>query len=118
MGDIVFGLVMNENGIKPDLRECPADILITFFEESSESASIQIAADLRDAGYRVEWYPEPVRLQRQLKYADRNKIPLAVIIGPDEMESGQVSLKNMVSGEQETLARSDLLTRIKAQLAD
>ena len=117
MGDIVLGLVLDENGIKPALRECPADILITSFEESSERASMQMAADLREAGYRVEWYPEPVRLQRQLKYADRNKISLAVILGPDEMESGQVSLKNMVSGEQETFPRSDLLSRIKTQLA-
>jgi len=118
MGDVVFGLVLDENGIKPDLRVSPADILITTFEESSESFSIQTAKELRDAGYRVEWYPEPVRLQRQIKYADRNEIPLAVIMGPDEMEAGKVSLKNMVSGEQETFPRSDLLSRIKAQLAD
>lgn len=117
MGDVVFGLVLDENGIKPDLRVCPTDILITTFEEGSESASIQLATELRKAGYRVEWYPEPVRLQRQLRYADRNKILLAIIVGPDEMETGKVSLKNMVSGEQDTFARSDLLSRIKAQLA-
>jgi histidyl-tRNA synthetase len=116
MGDIVFGLVLEENGIKPDLRVSPADILITTFEESSESLSIQIAKELRDAGYRVEWYPQPVRLQRQLKYADRNEIPLVVIIGPDEMESGKVSLKDMASGEQETFARSDLQSRVKNRL--
>jgi histidyl-tRNA synthetase len=117
MGDVVFGLVLDENGIKPDLRESPADILITTFEDGSESDSIQIATMLREAGFRVEWYPEPVRLQRQLKYADRNEIPLVVIIGPDELNSGKVSLKDMASGEQETFARSDLLARIKAQLA-
>ena len=117
MGDIVFKLVLDENGIKPDLRVSPADILITTFEESSESLSIQIATELRDAGYRVEWYPEPVRLQRQLKYANRNEIPLVLIIGPDEMEAGKVSLKNMVSGEQEIFSRSDLQSRIKAQLS-
>ncbi|TET39432.1 MAG: histidine--tRNA ligase [Anaerolineales bacterium] len=117
MGDVVFGLVLDENGIAPDLRVCPADILITTFEESSKSISIQIATELREAGYRVEWYPEPVRLQRQLKYADRNEIPLVVIIGPDEMESDKVSLKDMVSGEQKTFSRSDLLSRIKNQLS-
>jgi histidyl-tRNA synthetase len=117
MGDVVFGLVLDENGIAPDLRVCPADILITTFEESSKSISIQIATELREAGYRVEWYPEPVRLQRQLKYADRNEIPLVVIIGPDEMESDKVSLKDMVSGEQNTFSRSDLLSRIKTQLS-
>ena len=117
MGDVVFGLVLDENGINPDLRVSPADILITTFEESSKSISIQIATELREAGYRVEWYPEPVRLQRQLKYADRNEIPLVVIIGPDEMESDKVSLKDMVSGEQNTFSRSDLLSRIKNQLS-
>jgi histidyl-tRNA synthetase len=91
--------------------------LITTFEEGGESASIQIAAELRGAGYRVEWYPQPARLQRQLKYADRNEIPLVVIIGPDEIEADKVSLKDMVSGEQETFSRSDLLPRIKKQLA-
>ena len=117
MGDIVFGLVLDENGIKPDLRVSPAEVLITTFEESSESALLQIATELRADGYRVEWYPQPARLQRQLKYADRNKIPLAVIMGPDEMESGQVSLKNMASGEQETFALSELRFRVKAQLS-
>lgn len=117
MGDVVFGLVLDENGIKPDLRVCPADILITTFEESSESDSIQIATELREAGFRVEWYPEPVRLQRQLKYANRNEIPLVIIIGPDEMKSGKVSLKDMASGEQETFARSNLLSKIKSRLS-
>ena len=117
MGDVVFGLVLDENGIKPDLRVSPTDILITTFEEGGESSSIQISAELRDAGYRVEWYPEPVRLQRQFKYADRNEIPLVVIIGPDEIESDKVSLKDMVSGEQVSFARSDLLTRIRNRLA-
>ena len=117
MGDVVFGLVLDENGIKPDLRVSPADILVTTFEERSESVSMQIATELREAGYRVEWYPKPVRLQRQLKYADRNEIPLVLIIGPDEMETGKVSLKNMVSGEQETFSRSDLRSRIKAHFA-
>ena len=117
MGDVVFGLVLDENGIKPDLRVSPTDILITTFEEGGESSSIQISAELRDAGYRVEWYPEPVRLQRQFKYADRNEIPLVVIIGPDEIESDKVSLKDMVSGEQVSFARSDLLTRIRKRLA-
>ncbi len=117
MGDVVFGLVLEENGIKPDLRVSPTDVLITTFEEGGESASIQIAAEIRGAGYRVEWYPQPARLQRQLKYADRNEIPLVVIIGPDEIEADKVSLKDMVSGEQETFSRSDLLPRIKKQLA-
>lgn len=117
MGDVVFGLVLDENGIKPDLRVSPADILITTFEESSESISIQIATELREAGYRVEWYPQPVRLQRQFKYADRNEISLVVIIGPDEIEADKVSLKDMVSGEQDTFSRSDLLSRIKARLS-
>ncbi|MBE9478376.1 MAG: histidine--tRNA ligase [Chloroflexi bacterium] len=117
MGDVVFGLVLDENGIKPDLRVSPADILITTFEEASESISIQIATELREAGYRVEWYPQPVRLQRQFKYADRNEISLVVIIGPDEVEADKVSLKDMVSGEQDTFSRSDLQARIKARLS-
>ena len=117
MGDVVFGLVLDENGIKPDLRVSPADILITTFEEGSESISIQIATELREAGYRVEWYPQPVRLQRQFKYADRNEILLVVIIGPDEVEADKVSLKDMVSGEQDTFSRSDLQARIKARLS-
>jgi histidyl-tRNA synthetase len=117
MGDLVFGLVLEENGIKPDLRVCPADILITNFEEVSESASLKLATELRSAGFRVEWFPEPVRLQRQLKYADRNRIPVVVIVGPDEIESGQVSVKNMISGEQETYTRDELQGRLQDQLS-
>ena len=117
MGDVVFGLVLDENGIKPNLRVSPADILITTFEGGGESVSIQIATELREAGFQVEWYPEPVRLQRQLKYANRNEIPLVIIVGPDELKSGKVSLKDMASGEQETFARNNLLSQIKSRLS-
>jgi histidyl-tRNA synthetase len=108
MGDVVFGLVLEENGVLPDLKPNPADIFVTTFDENTVAASLELSAELRQAGFSVEWYPEPVRLPRQLKYADRQGIPVVVILGPEEIRRGEVALKDLQSGEQRSVPRTEL----------
>jgi histidyl-tRNA synthetase len=100
MGDVVIGLVLDEASARPALRVNPADVLVTTFDQLSSSLSLQLCGQLREAGFRVEWFPEGGRLPRQLKYADRQGIPLAAIIGPDEAAAGRVTIKDLRSGVQ------------------
>jgi histidyl-tRNA synthetase len=113
MGDVVFQLVMEESGVLPELRPNPANFFITTFDEETATESMRLAAELRTAGFRVEWYPEPVRLPRQFKYADRQGIPYTLILGPDEIRSDTVAVKDMRTGEQNSVPRDELIGHIK-----
>lgn len=114
MGDVVFQLVLEESGVLPDLRSNPANFFVTTFDEQSMNASMELAAELRAAGFRVEWYPEPVRLPRQFKYADRQAIPFTLILGPDEIKAHTVAVKDMHTGEQISVAREQLIDHLRS----
>jgi histidyl-tRNA synthetase len=113
MGDVVFSLVLEENNVMPDLQLNPSDVFVTTFSEATIPASLELSAELRQAGFSVEWYPEPVRIPRQFKYADRQGIPLAVILGPDEIERGEVAIKDLRSGDQQSVAHAEAVRVIR-----
>ena len=112
MGDMVLRLTLDEYSEQADFSPSQAQVFVPTFDESTRQASLGLSAELRSAGFSVEWYPSLARLPKQLKYADRLGIPLAAIIGPDELEAQTVALKDLRSGEQETLDRSDLIQRV------
>lgn len=116
MGDVVIGIVLDKSGIRPDLRANPADVFIPTFDESSRGEALRLAAELRTAGLRVEWYPEIARLPKQFKYADRQGIPLAVILGPDEMKLDQVAVKDLRTGKQTTVPRNEAIEQVRKLL--
>jgi histidyl-tRNA synthetase len=118
MGDVVFYLVLESLGLTPDLRSNPAQIFIPSFDESILSETMRLAADLREAGFRVEWYPQPAKLAKQFKYSDRQGIPISLILGPDEVENQTVTVKQMQSGDQETIQRGDLIAVLGPILAN
>ncbi|MGB8214931.1 MAG: histidine--tRNA ligase [Anaerolineales bacterium] len=113
MGDVVVGIVLQELGLIPPLAVVPASLLVTVFSPELQSASFQLAAELRLAGLNVACYPEPAKLPKQFKYADRMGMRLALVLGPDEAAHGQLTLKDLSTGTQETLARAEVLPAIK-----
>jgi histidyl-tRNA synthetase len=117
MGDVVFGLVLETFGLTPKLRSNPADLFVPTFDETCLSDAIQLASELRSSGYRVEWYPEAAKLGRQFKYSDRQGIPIAVILGPEEIQTDTVAVKDMRSGNQEIVQRSQLITYLESILS-
>jgi len=92
-----------------------AKVLVTLFDKNLAKESIKIAAKLRKAGIAAILYPEPVRLDKQLKYADRKGIPLVVIIGPDEIKKGEMTVKDLRTGKQKKLLINDL-NRLKTDI--
>jgi histidyl-tRNA synthetase len=99
MGDVVLSLALQEAGRLP-ASPLTAEVLVTQFDGASVLATLSLAAGLRRAGLRTEWYPEATRLPKQLKYADRQGIPCAVILGPDEVAAAEVTIKDLRSGRQ------------------
>ena len=117
MGDMVMGLVAQKYGKAPQLSLSPAQILVTQFDEAGRAESLRLATELRAAGLGVEWYPEPAKLNRQLKYADAAGIRFAAIVGPDEAAQGTVTLKDLSRREQVTLPRGAVVEAVRASPA-
>lgn len=116
MGDVVIGLVAQKYGKVPPLRPSPTDILVTVFDKTSLSAALQLAADLRAAGLRAEWYPEPAKLDRQLKYADATGVRFAAIVGPDEAAQGRVLVKDLTARTQQAYGRDQVAVELQKRL--
>ncbi|MGQ0601551.1 MAG: histidine--tRNA ligase [Anaerolineales bacterium] len=116
MGDVVIGLVAQKYGKVNDLRVSPSEVLVTVFGKETLAASLRLAAELRQAGLRAEWYPEAAKLDRQLKYADTYGIRFALILGPDELAQGTVALKDLRDRTQPVVARDAVAAEIRAKL--
>jgi histidyl-tRNA synthetase len=118
MGDVVIGLALQKYGKLPALRISPTQVLIAPFEAGLFGAARKLAAQWRAAGLRVELYPDAAKLDRQLKYADAKNIPFVAILGPDEAAKNCVTLKDLRSKSQQTIAQTEVAQRVAANLAD
>ncbi len=114
LGDVVITLILESKGLLPkDLGRSPASVLVTVFDSERQTSSLEFAAELRTAGLKVACYPEVAKLPKQFKYADRMNISTVVVIGPDEAANGQVTIKDMSSGDQRTVAKREGIEVLK-----
>jgi histidyl-tRNA synthetase len=113
MGDVVITLILEKYGLLPrELNINPAPVLVTVFDRERLLESFTLANELRRAGLNVVCYPEPARLPKQFKYADRIGAKVTLVIGPDEVEKSQVAVKNLVNGEQVTIGRDEIVKTV------
>ena len=87
-------------------------VLIIAFDQPTHLYAFQCLNQLRAAGIPSELYPEPAKLQKQMKYANDRKVPYTILIGDDEMQTGDLTLKNMDSGEQVKLKIKDVIKKL------
>jgi histidyl-tRNA synthetase len=113
MGDVVIGIILQEANLLPELIPSPASVLVTVFDESLWMKSYALAGELRGAGLNVMVYPEPTKLPKQFKFADKMKMRLVLVLGPDEAEKGQVVVKDLSNGSQQTVEMNALVASIK-----
>lgn len=104
--------VMTELKMLPEAKTA-TKVLVTIFNEETRNASINLVQKLRAADVNAEIYFESGGLKKQFKYADKLGIPNVIVMGPDEMEKNEVSLKNMVSGEQQQMAIEKIVELLK-----
>lgn len=117
MGDVVVSLLLEKFNVVPDdLGKTPASVLVTVFDENTLLESYKLAAELRQNGLKVACYPETTKLGKQFKYADRVGAKIAVVIGPDELKVGLVSIKDLRTGEQQPVNREDASAAIEGML--
>lgn len=103
-------VVMGERGMFPaSVERPPAAVLVANFDAGAVGAMLALAAELRrgagGTGLAVEVYPDVEKLGKQFKYAADRGIPFVVVVGAQEREQGQVTVKALGSGTQEAVAR-------------
>ena len=80
------------------------------------SVPLEIAMALREAGLPTEVYFEDVKMKNKLAYANKLGIPFVVLVGEDEIASGEFTVKNMQTGEQIACAKGDIATAVKKEI--
>ncbi|MBI4760112.1 MAG: histidine--tRNA ligase [Chloroflexota bacterium] len=113
MGDVVIGIILQELGLAPAFEPSPAQVLVTVFDERLWLESYKLSAELRNAGLKVMVFPEPAKLPKQFKFADKMKMKVVVTVGPDEAEKGLAAVKNLSSGEQVIVRREAVADAIR-----
>ncbi len=100
-------------GLIPQLKT-KSQVLVTVFSSNLLLQSVKIAKDLREKDINTELFPdENTKLDKQLKYADKKGVSFVVIIGPEEIESNSVTLKNLKTKEQTTTSSENLVSLVK-----
>ena len=98
------------------------DVLVTIFETSLTAESLRLANELRGADLRVEVYPEALRTGKDLgtafKYADGRHVRYVAVMGGDEVARGEVKIKDLTTGQQETLARGTVAASLAHRVSD
>jgi histidyl-tRNA synthetase len=92
--------------------ETPTRVLLTHFNAEAGRAALPLLAELRAAGIPAELYPDAGKLQKQFKYADAKGIPLVLVLGPEELAAGVAKIKIMKTGEEKTLALSEVVAAL------
>jgi len=118
MGDVLIKIIIKNYDLLPDFQNRNKKVvMVTVFDKSLQIESIRLASELRQEGIDTAIYPEPAKLLKQFKYADRKGMNYAIVLGPDEISQNVVSIKDLKTRKQETFDRSKLISKIKRMLA-
>lgn len=105
--------VLTELNLFPAELGTSTQLLFATFGEAELRYALRWATALRKEGLRVEVYPEPAKMKKQMGYADAKQIPWVAIVGGNEMESQTIMLKNMTTGEQQPHTLQDVINCLK-----
>jgi histidyl-tRNA synthetase len=110
-------VVMSERGMFPAaVGTRHAEVVVTLWNTERAADALALARDLRSAGLRVDAYPEAEKIGKQLKFAASRGVPFVTVCGDDEAARGEVSVKDLRSGEQQSVPRGDVAAFIRARL--
>ena len=112
----LFFVLEDQGYLNGEMNTAPADALILPMTDDL-SPAIAFAARLRQAGVRAQLYTEQRKFKQKMSYADKLAIPYVVFLGEDEIAKGAVSVKDMATGEQQTLSQEEAAALIRAGAA-
>ena len=87
-------------------------VLFINFGEKETAYCLPIVSAARAAGIRTEIFPDKAKMKKQMSYANAKNIPFVVLAGENEMAQGEVTLKNMETGEQTLVTAKELIAKV------
>ena len=101
--------VMNQLELYPKESIVSTRLLFVNFGEREALYSMQALQQLRRAGINAELYPDAAKMAKQMNYANKKEIAFVAMTGENEMNQGKITLKNMLSGEQQLLTVEEVI---------
>ena len=112
----LFSVLEAQGYLNDGMNTAPADVLVLPMTEDL-TAAISFATALREAGVRAQLHAEKKKFKQKLSYADKLSIPYAALLGEDEISQGKVTVKDLATGQQQTLAPAQAVELVRTGLA-
>ncbi len=100
--------VLNQLNLFPEDLSQGVDVVFVNFGEKEETHILPILTQLRNKGVSCEIYPDTAKMKKQMTYANNVKAHFVAIIGENEMVDNKITLKNMITGEQQTVSLEEM----------
>ena len=113
----LFFVLEDQGYLNEEMVTAPADVLILPMTEDLAPA-ISFATQLRQAGVRAQLYTEQKKFKQKMTYADKIGVPYVAFLGDDEISQNAVSVKDMTTGQQDTLPVDQAVDTIANDLAE
>ena len=105
--------VLNALDLYPEDTSRSTKVLFMNFGEAEKAESLKVIKQLRSHGISSEIYPETSKMKKQMAYANAKSVPFVAMIGESELQEGKITLKDMATGEQDTLDTTALIDHLK-----
>ncbi|GAB2537588.1 histidine--tRNA ligase [Spirosoma aerophilum] len=104
--------VMEELNLFPASAAQGTQVLLIPFDADARSVALSLLNQLRTANVAAEMYPDLTKVKKMLDYANARAIPYVVLIGSEEVQTGNLTLKNMITGEQQKITADTLVQQL------
>ena len=108
-----IALVIEELNLFPETVTATSKAMFLNFGDDEAKYAMKAVTKLRQNGIKVEMYPDKAKIGKQFQHADKRGIQFAVLVGEEEIKNEKFTLKNLVTGEQESLDFESLMITLK-----
>ena len=106
-------LVLEELGLFPETVTESTKVLFINFGEKEALYALKAIKQLRQKGHKAELYPDNAKIGKQFTHADKRGVPFAVLTGDAEIAANTYTLKNLLTGEQESVTLEGLAGKLQ-----
>ena len=105
--------VLNTLNLYPANTMAQTKVLFINFGEKEGNSALGYVMQLRKAGISAEIYADASKMKKQMTYANAKHVPYVALVGESELQSGTIALKNMETGEQQSLTLNQVIEVLK-----
>ena len=105
--------VMGQLNLYPEALATSTQLLFLNFGTQEADYCLPLLQQVRQAGVSAEIYPDAAKLKKQMQYANARMVPYVAMAGEDEVKAGEITLKNMITGQQERVKPAELIKKLK-----